>query len=222
MNYCINIKQSKAKQSKAKRELHILTKNSFKIFLIALLSLTLLFFTSCGNDNKTGSENPTSGNETGKLESGSGSGTDIGTGGSGTETDETETIEIGNFPPPLGKYRDKDIYKAFDENPYWDDASKLDVEVSEDGNATKIKGYAMRPKEASPFDFNISKWKKTTKGGKIIKVEAEIIIPILECSDLKNIIIVYDYVSSTLYIRFIKPLNVGDRECLFNGTKLSS
>lgn len=199
MNYCINIKQSKAK-----RELHILTKNSFKIFLIALLSLTLLFFTSCGNDNKTGS----------------GSGTDIGTGG--TETDETETIEIGNFPPPLGKYRDKDIYKAFDENPYWDDASKLDVEVSEDGNATKIKGYAMRPKEASPFDFNISKWKKTTKGGKIIKVEAEIIIPILECSDLKNIIIVYDYVSSTLYIRFIKPLNVGDREYLFNGTKQSS
>mgnify|MGYP004620933455 CR=1 FL=1 len=201
MNYCINIKQSKAK-----RELHILTKNSFKIFLIALLSLTLLFFTSCGNDNKTGS----------------GSGTDIGTGGSGTETDETETIEIGNFPPPLGKYRDKDIYKAFDENPYWDDASKLDVEVSENGNATKIKGYAMRPKEASPFDFNISKWKKTTKGGKIIKVEAEIIIPILECSDLKNIIIVYDYVSSTLYIRFIKPLNVGDREYLFNGTKQSS
>ncbi len=206
MNYCINIKQSKAKQSKAKRELHILTKNSFKIFLIALLSLTLLFFTSCGNDNKTGS----------------GIGTDIGTGGSGTETDETETIEIGNFPPPLGKYRDKDIYKAFDENPYWDDASKLDVEVSEDGNATKIKGYAMRPKEASPFDFNISKWKKTTKGGKIIKVEAEIIIPILECSDLKNIIIVYDYVSSTLYIRFIKPLNVGDKEYLFNGTKQSS
>ena len=199
MNYCINIKQSKAK-----RELHILTKNSFKIFLIALLSLTLLFFTSCGNDNKTGS------------------GTDIGTGGSGTETDETETIEIGNFPPPLGKYRDKDIYKAFDENPYWDDASKLDVEVSEDGNSTKIKGYAMRPKEASPFDFNISKWKKTTKGEKIIKVEAEIIIPILECSDLKNIIIVYDYVSSTLYIRFIKPLNVGDREYLFNGTKQSS
>ena len=133
-----------------------------------------------------------------------------------------ETIEIGNFPPPLGKYRDKDIYKAFDENPYWDDASKLDVEVSEDGNATKIKGYAMRPKEASPFDFNISKWKKTTKGGKIIKVEAEIIIPILECSDLKNIIIVYDYVSSTLYIRFIKPLNVGDKEYLFNGTKQSS
>ena len=206
MNYCINIKQSKAKQSKAKRELHILTKNSFKIFLIALLSLTLLFFTSCGNDNKTGS----------------GIGTDIGTGGSGTETDETETIEIGNFPPPLGKYRDKDIYKAFDENPYWDDASKLDVEVSEDGNSTKIKGYAMRPKEASPFDFNISKWKKTTKGGKIIKVEAEIIIPILECSDLKNIIIVYDYVSSTLYIRFIKPLNVGDKEYLFNGTKQSS
>ena len=201
MNYCINIKQSKAK-----RELHILTKNSFKIFLIALLSLTLLFFTSCGNDNKTGS----------------GSGTDIGTGGSGTETDETETIEIGNFPPPLGKYRDKDIYKAFDENPYWDDASKLDVEVSEDGNSTKIKGYAMRPKEASPFDFNISKWKKTTKGEKIIKVEAKIIIPILECSDLKNIIIVYDYVSSTLYIRFIKPLNVGDREYLFNGTKQSS
>ena len=206
MNYCINIKQSKAKQSKAKRELHILTKNSFKIFLIALLSLTLLFFTSCGNDNKTGS----------------GIGTDIGTGGSGTETDETETIEIGNFPPPLGKYRDKDIYKAFDENPYWDDASKLDVEVSEDGNSTKIKGYAMRPKEASPFDFNISKWKKTTKGEKIIKVEAEIIIPILECSDLKNIIIVYDYVSSTLYIRFIKPLNVGDKEYLFNGTKQSS
>ena len=39
---------------------------------------------------------------------------------------------------------------------------------------------------------------------------------------VKNIIIVYDYVSSTLYIRFIKPLNVGDREYLFNGTKQSS
>ena len=40
--------------SKAKRELRALTDNSFKTFLITLLSFILLFSISCKNDGKTG------------------------------------------------------------------------------------------------------------------------------------------------------------------------
>ena len=47
---------SKAKQSKAKRELRALTNNPFKTFLITLLSLTLLFSISCSNEGTTGGD----------------------------------------------------------------------------------------------------------------------------------------------------------------------
>lgn len=49
MIYYINIKQSKAK-----RGLHSLINNSFKIFLIILLSFILSFLVSCNNKDKTG------------------------------------------------------------------------------------------------------------------------------------------------------------------------
>lgn len=49
MIYYINIKQSKAK-----RGLHSLINNSFKIFLIILLSFILSFLVGCNNKDKTG------------------------------------------------------------------------------------------------------------------------------------------------------------------------
>ena len=54
VNSLSKAKQSKAKQSKAKRELRSLSNNSFKTFLITLLSLTLLFSISCSNEGTTG------------------------------------------------------------------------------------------------------------------------------------------------------------------------
>ena len=92
-----------------------------------------------------------------------------------------------------------------------------------DENTTKIKGYS-KPSGGgaySGFEFNISKWKKTTKDGKITKVEA--VDPINANTDNmhENITILYDYTSSTLSITFeSKNVVTGNtNNCLFNGIK---
>ena len=122
-----------------------LTNNHFKTFLITLLSLTLLFSTSCSNEGTTGG----------------------GTGG------ETETIEAKDFPTELlGTYE------------HWrvsGDDGKITVSTTTttEGGIQKTHIHAVFLKEndntpTKPWhNVYIEKWKKTTKGGKIIKLEGE-------------------------------------------------
>ena len=64
------------------------------------------------------------------------------------------------------------------------------------------------------FGFDISKWKKTTKGEKITKLEAVDIVVETGFSYTDAIIIYYSD-TQTLKITF----KDGTDECLFNGTK---
>ena len=76
----------------------------------------------------------------------------------------------------------------------------------------KTKGSGQR------FSFDISKWKKTTKDGKDIKLES------VDATDAngwgsENISIVYYYDSSTLEITFKSKTKSGVDDCLFKGKK---
>ena len=128
-----------------------------------------------------------------------------------------ETAEIGNFPPPVGDYKDSSLGSSY---------SGEDMSITKvskvDENTTKIKGYSKSSNGAyGGFEFNISKWKKTTKDAKITKVEA--VDPINANTDSmnENITIVYDYTSSTLSITFgSKNVVTGNTDkSLFNGVK---
>ena len=161
-----------------------------------------------GNSGTGGSAGTGGGSGTGgSAGTGEGSGTGGGSGtGEGAGTGgETETTEIGNFPPLAGTYRDDNVWNT------WHDTSD-DTKVSAVGNTTEIKGIALGD-NGKRFDFDISKWKKTIKDGKNIKSEA-----IVEKDyGYKDISIVYYYDSSTLEITFKDD---GD-DCLFKGTKIS-
>ena len=190
-----------------------------KKITILLCFLSLIAFVSCSAEDKSGvkEKDNSDGTEiTGGGKSGnSGTGGSAGTGGtsetggsSGTGGG-TETTEEGNFYPPFGDYKYREIgYSSSGEDLTITKVSKVDE------NTTKIKGHANSYGGAKRFDFDISKWKKTIKDGKDIKSEA------IEIKDndngYKDISIVYYYDSSTLEITL--KSNYGN-DYLFKGTK---
>ena len=142
---------------------------------------------------------------------GSGTGGSSETGGGSGTGGGTETTEEGNFYPPFGDYKYREIgYSSSGEDLTITKVSKVDE------NTTKIKGHANSYGGAKRFDFDISKWKKTIKDGKDIKSEA---VNIVIVPDLTDISIVYYYDSSTLEITFKSVDSVKD--CLFKGKKIS-
>ena len=160
-----------------------------------------------GGTSETGGGSGTGG--TSGTGEGSGTGGTSETGGSSGTGGETETTEEGNFYPPFGDYKYREIgYSSSGEDLTITKVSKVDE------NTTKIKGHANSYGGAKRFDFDISKWKKTIKDGKDIKSEA------IEIKDndngYKDISIVYYYDSSTLEITL--KSNYGN-DYLFKGTK---
>ena len=203
-----------------------------KKITILLCFLSLIAFVSCSAEDKSGvkeKDNADGTEITGGGKSGnSGTGGSAGTGGTsetggsagtggGSETGGgTETTEIGNFPPPVGTYRDDNVWNI------WHDTSD-DTKVSKlDENTTRITG---RSKITSgngggqAFGFDISRWKKTIKDGKDSKSEAVNIV-VEQGYNFTDISIVYYYDSSTLEITFKSKSSSVD-DCLFKGTKIS-
>ena len=200
-------------------------RNIKKIFIV-VFSLILLFAVSCSNDDKTGVKNnppedtEITDGETGGTGSGSTSGGSSGTetgGGSeegdgGTETPPTSSepetiIEEGYFPPPEGDYRydsrrQNYIGSCFEPTVSYIAGEKTKIEGtliihgSDGGEDGKYRG--------GHSDLTVSKWKKTTKNGKITKTEAvEIEGKILvsgrnETPTFSEVI--YDYETKTLSI----------------------
>ena len=171
---------------------------NIKKITILLCFLSLVAFISCSAEDKTGSPKPEgeteitgetggSGGSGGGGETGGGSGTgESGSGGSG----ESGTGETDH--PPAGKYWEPDqLLQTY-------------AEVSTVDGKTKIKGRAQVNKGnragTESFDFEISKWKKTTKDGKTA-LEAE---NIKNCDKNKNTnaIIIYYSDTQTLNITF--------------------
>ena len=178
-----------------------------KKITILLCFLSLIAFVSCSAEDKSGVKEKD--NADGTEITGGGKSGNSGTGGSTGTGGGTETTEEGNFYPPFGDYKYREIgYSSSGEDLTITKVSKVDE------NTTKIKGHANSYGGAKRFDFDISKWKKTIKDGKDIKSEA------IEIKDndngYKDISIVYYYDSSTLEITF--KSNSGT-DFLFKGTK---
>ena len=172
-------------------------RNITKIFIL-VFSLILLLAVSCSNDDKTGIKNNPPENdmeitdgETGSGGTGGGSssggsseegGSEEGGGGTETpptpsepETPPSDGIEEGDFPPPEGKYR----YDSRALQNYR--GSSFEPKVSYiAGEKTQIEGTLIihgSDEEDGDYrggflELTVSKWKKTTKGGKITKTEA--------------------------------------------------
>ena len=119
-----------------------------------------------------------------------------------------ETTEIGNFPPPIATYR----------NPQLSEYRDSDTTITTAGGKTKIKGMAKRFEggdvRAQNFEFEVSKWKKTTKDGKttLESVAGNITNLVYDYTDA---VIIYYSDTQTLKITFKN----GTDECSFNGTK---
>ena len=198
-----------------------------KKITILLCFLSLIAFVSCSAEDKSGVKEKDNADGTeitgggksgnsgtgGTSETGGGAGTGEGSGtGGGTSGTGggTETTEIGNFPPPNGTvYRDDWINKNFSSGDNDTKVSKLDE------NTTRITGLSRNKKDSGQrFCFDISKWKKTSKDGKDIKLES---VDATDANDWgsQNISIVYYYDSSTLEITFKSKID----DCLFKGTK---
>ena len=174
-------------------------RNIKKIFIV-VFSLILLFAVSCSNDDKTGiNNNPPEDTEItdGETE----------TPTSPSEPETIEEIEAKDFPPELfGTYRDD---KVFEES--GNDADR-DTEVSLLGQEIWIKGNQMRHKKDGStgiqvMDMRIKKWKKTTKGGKIIKLEGESFTKTFdkeknEETIVAKTIITFDYEKKTVSVTF--------------------
>ena len=188
---------------------------NIKKITILLCFLSLVAFISCSAEDKTGSPKPEGETEItgetgggsgtggsgsgGSGESGSGSGGGTGeSGGSGETGGGSETGGSGESGtgetdhPPAGKYWEPDqLLQTY-------------AEVSTVDGKTKIKGRAQVNKGnragTESFDFEISKWKKTTKDGKTA-LEAE---NIKNCDKNKNTnaIIIYYSDTQTLNITF--------------------
>ena len=155
-------------------------RNIKKIFTL-VLSLILLFAIGCDTESKTG----------GKV----------------TPPSEPETIEeidAKDFPTELfGTYRDE---RLPNEDKF------RNAKVSLFGQDIWIKGYQkFRKKDGSAegiqdMDERIKKWKKTTKGGKIIKVEGESLYRRLNEKNEETIVakatITFDYESKTVSLIF--------------------
>ena len=179
-----------------------------KKITILLCFFSLIAFVSCSAEDKSGVKEKD--NADGTEITGGGKSGNSGTGGSTGTGGGTETTEEGNFYPPFGDYKYREIgYSSSGEDLTITKVSKVDE------NTTKIKGHANSYGGAKRFDFDISKWKKTIKDGKDIKSEAVNINIVVE-PGLTDISIVYYYDSSTLEITF--KSNSGT-DFLFKGTK---
>ena len=171
--------------------------------LLCFLSFIVI---SCSAEDKSGVKEKD--NTDGTEITGGGKSGNSGTGG-GSGTGGTKTTENGNFPPPVGTYRDDNVWNE------WKD-EKDDTKVSTVGNTTKIIGMSKSSGRGQRFGFDISKWKKTIKDGKDSKSEAVDIV-VETGYNFTDISIVYYYDSSTLEITFKDD---GD-DCLFKGKKIS-
>ena len=160
-------------------------RNITKIFIV-VFSLILLFAIGCDTESKTG----------GKV----------------TPPSEPETIEEideEGFPPELlGTYRDERIYNMY-KNSYREED---DAKVSPSGVGIRMKGTQMRHKKdgsadgTQSMDIRIKKWTKTTKGGKIIKLEGESFSTRLNEKNEKitvaKTVITFDYENKTVSMTF--------------------
>ena len=161
---------------------------NIKTIFILVLSLILLLAVSCSNEDKTGVKNNPPENdteitdgETGSGGTGSSSGDSSGTeeGGSeegdgGTETPPTPSepeiltteIEAKDFPPDLIGYY------AHSKTGYHD--TQVYSMINEGVKTTVIQAtFDNGTVDGARHNILIEKWKKTTKGGKIIKLEGE-------------------------------------------------
>ena len=158
---------------------------NIKTIFILVLSL-ILFAVSCSNEDKTG------------------------------ETETTETIEIDakDFPQDLlGTYRDENVASAG----YGAVHFNTKVSYDETTKKTKIEGTWLLIKDdgtksGQTHTPSIEKWKKTTKDGKIIKLEGE-----SSDSGGGKYTVIYDYASGTLSGTYTHP----DGTYSFNGKKIS-
>ena len=192
-------------------------RNITKIFTL-VLSLILLFAVSCSNDDKTGVKNNPPENDT-EITDGETGGTGSSEEGEGepetpptpSETETTETIDAEYFPTELlGAYRDDILYSMYGP----DDCSK--VSYDEITKETKIEGPwrkdGTNPPKGQMKTFLTKKWKQTKKGGKIIKLESELVSEWFG----GKFTVTYDYETETLSCTFTK--NNGEKY-LFSGKK---
>ena len=170
--------------------------------------------TETGGGSGTGGD---SGTETG---GGTGTGGDSGT-ETGGETETTKTIEIEekDFPPELlGTYRDERLPNGY-----------KDAKVSSSGIGIWMKGYEMRHKKdgsadgIQSMDSKIKKWTKTTKGGKIIKLEGESLYTRLDEKNEKitvaKTVIIFDYENKTVSMTY-KTYTPDGVDASFYGKKI--
>ena len=160
-----------------------------KNITILLCFLSLLAFIGCDTESKTG----------GKV-----------TPPSEPETTKTIEIEEKDFPTELlGTYRDERIYNMY-KNSYREED---DAKVSLSGVGIRMKGTQMRHKKdgsadgTQSMDIRIKKWTKTTKGGKIIKLEGESFstqydFDTGETTTVAKTVIIYDYENKTVSMTF--------------------
>ena len=175
-------------------------RNIKKIFIV-VFSLILLFAVSCSNDDKTGVKDNPPENDTeitdgetgsgsssgGSSETGTGGDRGSGEGGGGTETppspsepETTEPLEEKDFPPELlGDYAHST-------------SGCNDIQVFFNNEKKRMQMNIMFIRETDGFQqshvVRIEKCTKTTKGGKIIKVEVE----------YGDYIITFDYEAKTI------------------------
>ena len=159
-----------------------------KNITILLCFLSLVAFISCSAEDKTGGKTPPGGE---------------------TETPPSETHEEGDFPPPAGKYKsdarrwegDGLVGSYFEpEVSTIDGKTTIDGDLILDGSNIENGRY-----ESRNAKFNVSKWRKTTKDGKITKTEAVEIEPYKIIGNGKPETptfteVIYDYETKTLSI----------------------
>ena len=160
---------------------------NIKTIFILVLSLILLLAVSCSNEDKTGEP----------------------------ETTETiEEIDAKDFPENLkGTYQDEKVASGGKTGILFD----TEVSYDETTKKTKIEGTWLLIKDdgtksGQTHTPSIEKWKKTTKGGKIIKLEGE-----SSDSGGGKYTVIYDYASGTLSGTYTHP----DGTYSFNGKKIS-
>ena len=174
-----------------------------KNITILLCFLSLLAFISCSAEDKTGvKDNPPEDTEIVDGE------TETPTSPSEPETppSPSDGIEEGDFPPPAGKYKSDDRrWEGLVGSYYEPKVSTIGGKTTIDGDLILHDSNIENGKyESLNAEFNVSKWRQTTKDGKITKTEAvEIEAKILvggryETPTFTKVI--YDYETKTLSI----------------------
>ena len=181
-----------------------------KNITILLCFLSLFAFISCSAEDKMGGKTPPGG-ETETPPS---------------EPETIEEIDAEGFPPELfGTYRDERIYNKFKDE-------RDDAKVSLSGQEIWMRGTQMFNKEdgstgTQSMDSKIKKWKKTTKGGKIIKLEGESFstkydFDTGETTTVAKTVIIYDYENKTVSMTFTASTYTPDGvDASFYGKKIN-